>query len=440
MDGFNYNLYNTTHYYSYSQTPQGNGQYAFQPQAGQISAGAVVSGASGSYPASGQPYLNPNTPAQIPPLFGSDWEYSLRPQPTPLEEIFQPQPIAVEDIQNAAPQELPNPQPAVEKRRGRPPKGQSTAKQRFLEGLEAYGRGVALENCSSSLRFRSYINDNGLIVNRGIPLYDELTSAEKTRLDQAIIARKGAKLIRIAEEDTVTERFLEGLNHYAQGAKLKECSATLPFRSYVSDDGRLQKPGLDVYAGLPPEGQERVNKALTARRELIAQRTSEEVDKFMATLEPYANGLSLLKCGNLSGLKWKATEYLTRKGGLRTKGELLVDKLRPDQRNKVFDAIAKRLQSLELNPQVPEPAWQWPVMPSPISETGGMNLTAMADPILLTEAMQMETMQTEAMWATVWQLTGQAVPGPSESAEPSIPYYDSEAVGLDFQYQYGATD
>ncbi|MEJ2046401.1 MAG: hypothetical protein P8X74_13495 [Reinekea sp.] len=48
-----------------------------------------------------------------------------------------------------------------------------------------------------------------------------------------------------------------------------------------------------------------------------------------------------------------------------------------------------------------------------------------------------DPMQTEAMRATAWQLTGQAVPGPSASAEPPIAYYDRKAVGVDFQHQYG---
>ncbi|MEJ2044380.1 MAG: hypothetical protein P8X74_19700 [Reinekea sp.] len=514
MDRVNYNSYNAGHYYS--QTPQEeDGQYTSLHEAGQTSARAPASGAPGSS----------------------------------------------------------NPQPAVEVRRRKTP---AQLKEHFLAGLEAFGQGALLKDCSSSIRFRNYINDNGEMVRQGIPLYNRLTPAEKMQLDQAIIARQGAKLFRIADEEPVEERFLAGLGKYEQGARLKDCSATLELRRYVSSNGSLQRSGKELFKNLPPEGQERINqvllsrsdmhlaramtketveerflaglakyaegaplndcsatlefgnyvfdngtlhprgeklrdslpledqerinnallarrdfydkreaadnstskrflaslekykeglfmsqcaedfrlnlyvtddgrlqpergqplynklsqedkvlvdRALTTRREVIAQHTVKDADKFMATLEPYANGLDLLKCGKWSGLKRKAITYFTPEGGLKPRGKLLVEKLQSDQRNEVFEAIAKRQRRTELNPQVPEPPWQRPEMPSSMPEMPGMNPTAMADP-----------MQTEAMWATTWQLTGQAVPGPSDP----IPYYGSEAVTAAFQHQYGS--
>ncbi|MEJ2044378.1 MAG: hypothetical protein P8X74_16910 [Reinekea sp.] len=550
MDRVYCNPYNIDHYYNYSQTHQEDSQHAFQPEAGQTSAGVPASGASWSeaswsHQALGQPYQNPNSPAQIPSSPGPDLEYLLRtPQPITLEETILPeaeqtfagvpasgvswshqaqsqpylnfnlpaqipsslgpdleylrhpsQPIAVgEIIPNEVPPEPLNPQPAVEA-----PPPRLSIKERFLAGLDNYAQGVQLKDCSATLRFSNYIDRNGHLVDRGISLYDQLTPAEKTRLNQAIIARQGVKLDRIADEETVAERFLAGLDRYAQGAKLVDCSATLLYSNYASDEGYLHKAGRNLRFGLLPEDQERVdqallsrrniynqwlatdrtvskrflaslndyargvpvsrcaknirlnlyvtddghlqegrgqslynklsqddkvrvNQALTARKEVIAQHTSAEVAKFMDALKPYGNGQSLWKCGSLSGLKKKAITYFTSEGGLKLKGKLLVEKLQPSQRDEVFKAIAKRQQGAELNPQ-------WPVMLPPVPETGGMDPTAMADP-----------MQTEAMWASVWQLTGQAAPGPTESAEPPIPYYDREAVGADFQHQYGPTD
>ncbi|MEJ2046073.1 MAG: hypothetical protein P8X89_22685 [Reinekea sp.] len=558
-------------------------QHTFAPETGQTSAGGAASGALWSYPAPGQPqpYLDLNPPAQIPSWPRPDWG---APQPTTVTDV----------IQNDT---LPNPQPAAPARRRKAPtKGLPPVKERFMAGLEAFGRGAPLVDCSSSLRFSAYITDNGTLVRKGIGLYRQLTDAEKTRLDHAITTRK-----RAVTKGSVKKRFLAGLDNYARGAKLKNCSATLQFKTYVTDDGHLHKDGKDLCKGLsreelnlvhqallcrrdiylnrvmnnasteerflagldkyaqgvpltecfktirfgdyvtdngllrpqgealrkslsekdqarvdealvsrsdhylnrvmnnasteerflasldnyakglllsecaediclriyltddcrlhPDRGQPlynklsqddkaRVDDALTARRKVYAQRIAKDVDNFMITLEPYANGLSLQECETLPGLKKKASAYLTPEGGLTHRGKLLIENLQPDQLNKVLEAIEKRQQHTELNPQVPEPAWQWPEMLSPMPETGGVDPTAMADPIqteaiqaeaiqteaIQTEAIQTEAMQTEAMWAMVWQLTGQAVPGPSGSAAPPIPDYDNEAIGADFQH------
>jgi hypothetical protein len=641
MDRVYWNPDNTGPYYShdpYSQAPQEDGQHASLPETDQTSGGVVTSGPSWSHPASGLPNQGCNVPSWIPPSPRLDLECLLRtPQTITLEEVIPPQPevgqtsagvppreasgsqpaldlpylstnvqaqilsssgpdlgcllrapqpSAVEEIiQNDVSLEPPNPRPAVEAcRRKTIARGLPPAKERFLAGLEAFGRGALLKDCSSSLRFSNYINSDGkLSIRRGVPLYGELTAAEKTRLDQAIIARQGAKLIRLADEDTVKERFMEGLDNYAQGVKLKDCAATLQYKFYASDDGRLQKPGqklrdslpleeqslvdqallcrnriyrerstdnrtveerflagLDNYVqgvpltecsasldfgryvsndghlqkagqklcdSLPPEDQARisqallsrhdiylkrsmnkaplverflatlsdyaggvpikkcsrdiflnnyvtddgylqpgrgetlynklsgddkvrVDRALTARGRMFIQRTSRDVGQFLATLEPYGDGLPLQQCRKRPGLKRKVTTYLTEEGGLTSRGKRLIENLQPSQRNEVSDVIAKRQRYMELNSQVPEPPWQRPEMSASVLEQGGIDPTATADP-----------MQTEAMWATAWQLTGQAVPGmwgiPSESAESPIPSYGCEAVGADFQHQYG---
>jgi hypothetical protein len=481
--------------WEYLQPPQSiaahqeDGQHASQPEAGQTSAGAPASGASWSHPAPRQPYLDLNLSAQMLSSSRPDWEYlQCSPQPISAEGVCQSE-------ESFAPA---NHRLAVGARHSRLP----PVKGRFLAGLEAYARGVPLKDCSSSLRFSDYINSDGSLVRKGISLYRQFTPAEKTRLDQAIIARLGASPEQEGNGGTVTERFLAGLDQYAQGVKLVNCSATLRYRSYVSDEGSLHEKGKSLRESLSPEDQERVDRALlsrnefyrersvgkgtveerflasldnyargvqltrcaedirlsryvnddgylqpqglalynrlgpdnklrveqalTARGEVVTQLTSKDVAKFMATLEPYADGQPLEECGDQSGLKRKAITYLTPEGGLTSKGKRLIENLQPSQRNEVSDAITKRQRHTELNPQEPGPSWQWPVMLSPMPQTGGMNPTAIADP-----------RQTEAMQATVWQFTGQAVAGPLASAEPPIPYLNREAVGSDFQHQYG---
>ncbi|MEJ2044385.1 MAG: hypothetical protein P8X89_14025, partial [Reinekea sp.] len=467
MDRFNWTSYNTNPYYShdpYSQAPQEDGQHASLPQTGQPSAGEPVSGASWSHSAPGQSYLNFSLPEQILPSSRPDWEYFQH----------EPLPIAVADIiQNDAPQELPNPQPAVEKQRGRPPKGQSLAKQRFLAGLKAYERGAPLKDCSSSVKFGMYASADGRLHKKGVSLCVGLSQDDKVRVKQALDSRN-----RIYHEFLASrERLLAGLDKYAQGVQLKDCSATFSFRSYLSDDGHLHKPGKTLYGNLSSEDQERVyqalisrreiylkrvmdknsveerflasldnyasgvplnkcaknirialyvtdcgrlkqdrqglslynklgpdeklrvNQALAARRKIVTERFSEDVDQFMATLEPYGNGQDLLDCGNQSGLTKKAIMYLTPEGGLTFKGELLIDNLQPDQQVEVWYAIEKRRQFLNPSEQVPGSPWQLPEMPSSMPEMGGMDPDAMNDP-MQTGTMD-DSIQTGTMYDSI---------------------------------------
>jgi hypothetical protein len=425
-----------------------------QSEAGQTSAEVPAIGASGSHPA----HLNPNMPARIPSSPGLDLEYLLRtPQPATLEGI----------IQNDAPPEVANSQLPV--------KNWLWTKEAFLAGLKAFGQGAPMINCSSSIRFSDYIKSNGEITKFGISLHKLLTEEEKTLLKEAIIDRQDAKLIRLADKDTVAERLLEGLDKYARGVPLRECSATLSFRTYVTDSGGLHKSGkkllsslsqedrmlvnqalasrnafyrnkwptpndpaaerflagLDKYeqgaklvdcsatisfgfyvtddgrlrqcgerlrANMSEKDQARVNQALAARKEGVAQRASEEMDQFMTAIEPYANGRPLRECGNQSGLKRKLVTYLSPEGGLRPKGQQLFEKMQPSQRDEVLDAIAKR----QRHPKSTKSSQQLPEMPSSMPEMPGINQAAMANSV-----------QMEAMRAAVWQLTGQAAPGPS---------------------------
>jgi hypothetical protein len=615
MDQINYPPYSTN--YDYSQIHQGDGQHVSHPDTEQTSHGRLASGASGSHSAPylnpntpgmeleyllrtpqpttldeitqpeagqmsagsgtlGQAYWNPYTPALIPPSPGADLEYLLRTlQPSTLDEFIQPssQPVAMANIiQNNAPAEPSNPHPDA-------PRGEPTVKERFMAGLEAFGRGVPVKKCSPTIYFADYINTNGHMVKYGISLYNKLTEAEKTLLKEAVIARKAGKMDQLAGKETTRERFLAGLDNYARGDRLVNCSATIGFRRYVTDDGHLHKAGEDLCASLSAEDQERVNWALTARsrwaaanepvekrflagldlyaqgvpladcsatliyrnyvsdnghlqphgqivfdslstedqervnqalisrfnfyyaqlatndtvqerflavlddyaegvplakcsrdihlslyitddghlrpnkgrplynklspadktlvdqalaarEQIFTQRVAKEMDQFMATLEPYANGQPLTKCGNQSGLKKKVITYLSPEGGLRPRGKQLMEKMQPDQQDRVLDAIARRQRCAKPNPPVPESSRQWPEMPSSMPEMSGINQAPMADPS-----------QMENMSFSVWPLTDQTVQGawgiPSESAEPHIDYFGSDAVGENFQHQYG---
>ncbi|MEJ2065977.1 MAG: hypothetical protein P8X74_22310, partial [Reinekea sp.] len=308
--------------------------------------------------------------------------------------------------------------------------------ERFLAGLENYARGARLADCSATLSFKNYVTHNGLLHPPGAVLRKNMSAEDQARVDDALLRRSSiySDYSKRAKKNTtpVEERFLASLDNYAQGLLLSECSKDIPLRSYLTDDGRLLPGrGLPLYNRLSRDDQERVDKALAARGKIYAQHNARDVAKFMATLEPYGNGLSLQECGTFSGLKKKASVYLTPEGGLTYKGQRLIENLQPDQLNKVLEAIEKRQQNTGLNPPVLESAWQWPEMPASMPETEGMDPTAMYTP-----------MSTEAMMAAAWQYTGQTMPGtwgiPWESAEPSIPHYGSDVVGSDFRHRYGS--
>ncbi|MEJ2041978.1 MAG: hypothetical protein P8X74_13275 [Reinekea sp.] len=309
--------------------------------------------------------------------------------------------------------------------------------ERFLATLDAYASGVPIISCSRNIFLNKYVTDDGYLQpERGQSLYNKLSQDEQTRVDQALLSRREISLKHAMDNASVEERLLAILDDYASGESMTTCSKNLSLGNYISCDGYLQPGrGVSLYNKLDPDDKQRVDQALAARGRIITQQTSKDVDRFMATLEPYSNGLPLKQCGKPPGLKRRVTTYLTSEGGLTPRGKRLIENLSPSQRSEVSEAITKRQRRMELNPQVSEPPLLWPDMLSPMPELGGMNQAEMTDPI---QVVMNDSLQTEAMWATVWQLTGQAAPGtwgiPAESAGPSVPYYDSEAVGADFQH------
>jgi hypothetical protein len=327
----------------------------------------------------------------------------------------------------------------------------------FLEGLEAYASGAPLKACSETLDFHLYVSSKGFLQDSGIALYNRLEQRDQNLIDDALSSRRAVySNERNATDHALIEGFLGGIEAYANGTQLTKCSETFYFENYVTADGRLQKPGRKLFDRLSTDDKIWVKQALTSRRRIAAQQISGDIPLLRDALAPYGNGLELQACGKVSGLE-KIERYLTPEGGLTAKGELLIENLEPDQQYDVWYEIVKRQKLLNPSAQEPGSPWQLPEIPVSMPEMGGMDPAAMTAPIqtetmvapIPTETMvapiPMETMvapmQTEAMWATAWQLTGQAVPGtwgiPSESAEPSIPYYDSEAFRADFQHQYG---
>ncbi|MEJ2045643.1 MAG: hypothetical protein P8X74_15140 [Reinekea sp.] len=312
---------------------------------------------------------------------------------------------------------------------------ESTAEGRLLAGLDNYARGVPLVDCSSTINFDDYVTDNGYLYQQGQALRDRLSPEDQERLNDALLSRYRFYLNRAMQNAPVEKRFLAGLDNYAQGAPLINCSATLQYGDCVTDDGRLHQRGRELFDRLSAEDQNRVNQALAARRRKAAEQISGDLPYFYTALEPYSNGLDLQACSNQRGLSQeerhqKVESYLTPEGGLTAKGQLLIENLPLDEQLEVWKKVEARRQHINPSAQVPESPWQLPEIPASMPEMGGMDPTAMVD-----------SMQTEAMWATVWQLTGQAMPGtwgiPSESTEPPISSYSNEAFGADFQHQYG---
>jgi hypothetical protein len=374
MDRFNWPYHNNDHYYN--PVYQEDGQHTFQPETGQTSAGTA---ASGSYPAPDRSHLDPNMSAQIPSWPGPDWGTHAGPDQSyldpnmsaqipswpgpdwgthagpdqshldpnmpaqipswPGQDWGTSQPTPLENIaQNDALPGPSNPQSAVKKNRR---KSRAEIKAHFLASLEAFGRGVAVRKCSSSLQFDNYINSDGTMVNRGVALYNDLTSAEKTLLDQAIIARQGAKLEQVANGDTTTERFLGGLDNFEQGVKLANCSATIKFKYYVTDDGYLRKSGKELYNGMLPEDQDRVDRALLSRRVFHFNRamgTPSVEERFLAGLDNYAQGVSLTHCS----ATLQFFDYASDKGTLTQKGRSLRANLLPEDQDRVDQALLSR--------------------------------------------------------------------------------------------------
>ncbi|MEJ2075626.1 MAG: hypothetical protein P8X79_19430, partial [Reinekea sp.] len=147
----------------------------------------------------------------------------------------------------------------------------------FLEGLEAYANGTPIRHCSATIPFHAYASARGHLYEPGIDLYNRLEEQDKNRVTDALNARREFHYGRIATNDTPMEILLAGLEAYASGALLKDCSANIEFSKYVSADGQLQPSGKKLYDKLDKDDKIQVDQALAARRRIAAERISKDI-------------------------------------------------------------------------------------------------------------------------------------------------------------------
>ncbi|MEJ2045516.1 MAG: DUF4573 domain-containing protein [Reinekea sp.] len=380
MDRFNGNHPSTDYY---SQAYQEYGQHPSQPEIGQTSGEVATSGSLWSYPAQGrpQPYPDSNFPQWIPPSpsLGEDLECLLRtPQPIPFENIIQN-----EVLPNAQPAVKPqrrSPAEIIEeflagldkyaqgyrlkdcsttinffryvtqdgdlqplgramrskleqKDKDRVDRALADRKvsyslrqyrdnstwMRIREGLKTYASGAPLKDCSATIKFSIYFSSDSRLLPCGEKMYKGLNQEDKDRVDQALKDRKenGGK---------VRTSFLEGLDAYANGAALKDCSTTISFDAYVSIKGYLHERGHKLFERLEQGDKDRVNDALSARQKIYRERIAANdmpVDDFLEGLAAYASGVPLKDCSATI----KFAFYVTSDGRLRDEGKRLYRKL-----------------------------------------------------------------------------------------------------------------
>ncbi|MEJ2044615.1 MAG: hypothetical protein P8X89_15205 [Reinekea sp.] len=309
MDRSNWPPHNMNYY---SQVYQEEGQQVPHSESGHMPAGATATGVSGSHPAPGQqpqPYLDLN----FPPPSEPDWEY--------LQHASQP--VAMEGITwSGAPRH--------------------TTPKLFMAGLEAFEQGVSLEDCSSSIRFDRYISNNGQLTRKGVALYDQLMPEDRMRFNQAIIARNAALLDRVSDEPPVAADFLAGLGNYAEGVSLKDCSSSIRFDHYISNNGQLTRKGVALYDQLTPEGKMQLNQAIIARNAALLDQVSDKppvVVDFLTGLGKYAEGAPLSDCSTTLPFE----DYVSNNGRLKRKGQMLyINKLNVDEKRWVSQALVSR--------------------------------------------------------------------------------------------------
>ncbi|MEJ2042825.1 MAG: hypothetical protein P8X89_06085 [Reinekea sp.] len=125
----------------------------------------------------------------------------------------------------------------------------------------------------------------------------------------------------------VGEQFLAGLNKYAQDAPLKDCSATLDFEVYVTDDGKLTGEGQALCNNLPPGEQWQVNRALQLRGDMYYMPQEVKVGRFLAGLELCERGGLMLEQSSQEA-SINLNRYITDDGNLQPgQGEALYNSL-----------------------------------------------------------------------------------------------------------------
>jgi len=235
----------------------------------------------------------------------------------------------------------------VKEPRKRTVRARSKVERQFLAGLVPYAAGKTLEECereSGLAGFHIYLSAAGGLRKAGQALYAKLLSEQQAKVDKAIEARKVGQVVKAMETESTLEKFLAGLEPYAAGKELKECErecGLASFSSYLSAVGGLHEQGQALYAKLPPEQQAEVDQAIEARKAKAHQDTKSPLEKFLAGLVPYAAGKMLKECERESGLA-AFENYLSDKGELQKRGQALYDKLPPEQKAEVDQAIEAR--------------------------------------------------------------------------------------------------
>ncbi|MEJ2046109.1 MAG: hypothetical protein P8X74_19800 [Reinekea sp.] len=248
------------------------------------------------------------------------------------------------DYYNQTPQE--NTQHAAQPEVGQT-SGASTAseqvKVQFLAGLENYAQGALLEDCSTTLNFRHYVTNHGRLTREGRALYRNLPPDQQQWADQALNSRRNDYVNRSTNNEPVELRFLAALDRHEQGVPLRENSETINFSRFIDRDGQLTSSGQAVYRRLPWGAQQHVNQALQRARvrseERLTNHNNRVEERFLASLDNYARGLSMEECSRHISID----RYVTDDGHLQPRrGESLYNRLSDDDKYRVDQALTAR--------------------------------------------------------------------------------------------------
>ncbi|MEJ2046111.1 MAG: hypothetical protein P8X89_22875 [Reinekea sp.] len=245
--------------------------------------------------------------------------------------------------------------------------GASTASEQnseFLAGFERYAQGAPLEDCSTTLNFRRYVTNHGRLTREGRALRSNLSQDEQRYVDQALTTRENIYNDKSKSEDTieflcgglslssgglvksgrsknresVEVSFVKGLEKYAWGSPAKDCSETIDFSRYATNSGSLTGAGNNLRSRMSVDGQQQVDHALRTRQ----RNESLAPERFLAGLNLYASGESMEMCS----MNVSFDRYVTNDGHLQPEGKALYERLSPEDKDRVDDAlIARRMMT-----------------------------------------------------------------------------------------------
>jgi len=207
---------------------------------------------------------------------------------------------------------------------------ESTIKK-FFAGLAPYASGKTLTECECKCglaAFPNYLSDAGELQKAGQALYDKLPPEQQAKVDQAIMARKVARVAKAMNTKSTIEKFLAGLVPYAAGKTLTKCereSGLAYFPNYLSDAGKLKEKAQAIYDKLPPEQQAEVDQALLSRTVWFA-RTKIDHKRFLDAIRRFStSSLQIEAIEQAAGLKKGCLGLLLCDTGLTEAGRLYVE-------------------------------------------------------------------------------------------------------------------